>query len=259
MKNRGQKMSMRIINCLDEADGGYGNLKKALRTETPRSRAPKPRSHTSETKKQVEKLELDGAYGSHVLVGIEEFFIPLIERLAEVPIGPDIGRLFDIFRPLEWGARCMPEHAASLDKLLKGYVKEPEPYGPPDQLTWFLKSQINATKIAILTELNVKIAKKNPVKRELVELLRKQFLAIEGLGIDDAIKRCSQLCTSKNIIFIPFVAASDDQLNPMSGVTQDTLLFSSAPQRQDAIEMLSNCEWDSERSEELGLTKPADP
>jgi hypothetical protein len=92
-----------------------------------------------------------------------------------------------------------------------------------------------------------------------VELLRKQFLVIEGLGINDAIKRCSQLCTSKNIIFIPFVAASDDQLNPMSGVTQDTLLFSSAPQRQDAIEMLSNCEWDSERSEELGLTKPADP
>jgi hypothetical protein len=126
------------------------------------------------------------------------------------------------------------------DKLLKGYVKEPEPYGPPDQLTWFLKSQINATKIAILTELNIKITKKNPVQRELVELLRKQFLDIEGLGIDDAIKRCSQLCTSKNIIFIPFVTAIDDQLNPMSGVTQDTLLFNTAPQRQDAIEMLSN-------------------
>jgi hypothetical protein len=54
-------------------------------------------------------------------------------------------------------------------------------------------------------------------------------------------------------------AATPDQLNPMSTATEDTLSFHSAPQRQDAIEMLSNCEWDVERAESLGLTKPIAP
>jgi hypothetical protein len=37
---------------------------------------------------------------------------------------------------------------------------------------------------------------------------------------------------------------------------QDSMLFQTAPSCQDSIEMLSNCEWDSQRSERLGLTKP---
>jgi hypothetical protein len=62
------------------------------------------------------------------------------------------------------------------------------------------------------------------------------------------------ICTLKGIATVPFVAATPDQLNPMSTATEDTLSFHSEPQRQDAIEMLSNCKWDVERAESLGLT-----
>jgi hypothetical protein len=153
----------------------------------------------------------------------------------------------------------MPEHAAALDNLIKGYVKEPEAYGPPDQLTWFLKSQVNATKAKILAELGIVPDKKKPDKRELIGILRHQFLDVEELNVEAVIQRCTDFCTLKGIATVPFVAATLDQLNPMSTATEDTLSFHSAPQRQDAIEMLSNCEWDVERAESLGLTKPIAP
>ena len=150
----------------------------------------------------------------------------------------------------------MPQHNAGLGKLLKSYKKVPQEHGPPDQLTWFLKKQTNQTKKLILAHLGVVLAKKNPDKRELIKALRDSFLIDRHLSVDAAIQQFGELCLLKGIAVKRVVPATADQLIATSAMEEDSILFQTAPSCQDSIEILSSCEWDSQRSERLGLTKP---
>jgi hypothetical protein len=76
------------------------------------------------------------------------------------------------------------------------------------------------------------------------------------LSVDAAIQQFGELCLLKGIAVKPVVPATADQLIATSSVGEDAMLFQTAPSCQDSIEILSNCEWDSQRSERLGLTKP---
>ena len=105
--------------------------------------------------------------------------------------------------------------------------------------------------IAARLELNIS----NILKKEVIETLRDKLLVGEGLAIPDAILRIKDLCDEYQINFKD-TKPTNAQLNPLSKKDKDQKMFEESPSRQDAIDMLTNMEWDENKSAELGLTDP---